>query len=40
MTDWWENYPWRLIQTNLRQIDMQDIGRSKWCDLQISKPAR
>jgi hypothetical protein len=25
MTDWWENYPWRLIQTNLRQIDMQDI---------------
>lgn len=25
MEDWWKNYPWRLIQTNLREIDMQDI---------------
>lgn len=26
MTDWWRNWPWRLIQTNLREIDMQDIS--------------
>jgi hypothetical protein len=25
MPDWWMDYPWRLIQTNLREIDMQDI---------------
>ena len=22
---WWEDYPWRLVQTNLRQIDMLDM---------------
>ena len=22
---WWDGYPWRLIQTNLREIDMEDI---------------
>lgn len=26
MQHWWENYPWRMIQTNLRQIDMEDIN--------------
>jgi hypothetical protein len=25
MTDWWQSYPWRLIQTNLREVDMLDI---------------
>lgn len=25
MSDWWKDYPWRLIQTNLREIDMRDI---------------
>jgi hypothetical protein len=25
MTDWWQNKPWRLIQANLREIDMRDI---------------
>lgn len=24
-TGWWERRPWRLIQTNLREIDMRDI---------------
>ncbi len=24
-TPWWKHYPWRLIQTNLREIDMVDI---------------
>src|SRR5262245_48414869 len=25
MSDWWRTYPWREIQTNLREIDMIDI---------------
>jgi hypothetical protein len=25
MSDWWRTYPWRQIQTNLREIDMIDI---------------
>jgi hypothetical protein len=25
MTDWWRTFPWREIQTNLREIDMLDI---------------
>jgi hypothetical protein len=25
MSDWWTEYPWRQIQTNLREIDMRDI---------------
>lgn len=27
---WWENYPWRMIQTNLREIDMEDIDAKKY----------
>lgn len=27
---WWENYPWRMIQTNLREIDMEDIEAEKY----------
>lgn len=35
MSKWWENHPWRLIQTNLREIDMQDIdARQVVADLQ------
>ncbi len=26
MTDWWHTKQWRLIQTNLREIDMRDIS--------------
>jgi hypothetical protein len=29
MTDWWKDYPWRLIQTNLREIDMRDINAAQ-----------
>ena len=29
MTDWWNNRPWRMIQTNLREIDMRDILASR-----------
>ncbi len=26
---WWTNYPWRMIQTNLREIDMLDISAKR-----------
>lgn len=28
--EWWKDYPWRLIQTNLRQIDMKDIDAEQY----------
>ena len=32
---WWDGYPWRMIQTNLREIDMEDIDAEKYArDLQ------
>src|SRR5512141_2650841 len=38
MTDWWHNRPWRLIQTNLREIDMFDIRAAQVVsDLQSFK---
>jgi hypothetical protein len=38
MSDWWINYPWRLIQTNLREIDMLDINAQQVvADLQSFK---
>ncbi len=27
---WWDNYPWRMIQTNLREIDMEDISAEQF----------
>lgn len=27
---WWENYPWRMIQTNLREIDMEHINAREY----------
>ena len=30
MKEWWTNWPWRLIQTNLREIDMQDIDAKRY----------
>jgi len=29
MTDWWQTKQWRLIQTNLREIDMVDISAAR-----------
>ena len=29
---WWNNYPWRMIQTNLREIDMLDINAEKFVE--------
>ena len=28
--EWWKDIPWRLIQTNLRQIDMEDIDAERF----------
>jgi hypothetical protein len=30
MEKWWNNHPWRQIQTNLREIDMQDINAEQF----------
>ena len=30
MSKWWENYDWRFIQTNLREIDMKDISAKRY----------
>lgn len=27
---WWTNYPWRMIQTNLREIDMVEIDAETY----------
>ncbi len=27
---WWTDYPWRLIQTNLREIDMEEIRADRF----------
>ncbi len=27
---WWQNYPWRMIQTNLREIDMEQINAREY----------
>jgi len=30
MSDWWEGYPWRMIQTNMREIDMLDMDAERF----------
>jgi hypothetical protein len=30
VTGWWEDWPWRLIQTNLREVDMADIDAERF----------
>jgi hypothetical protein len=38
MADWWQTKQWRLIQTNLREIDMRDINAARVvADLQAFK---
>ena len=27
---WWENFDWRFIQTNLRELDMKDIDAAQY----------
>lgn len=29
---WWKNYPWRMIQTNLREIDFRDLDVKRFVD--------
>ena len=38
MADWWDNRPWRQIQTNLREIDMLDMDAERFAsDLRAFK---
>jgi hypothetical protein len=38
MANWWEGYPWRMIQTNLREIDMLDMDAGRYvAELQAFK---
>ena len=38
MSDWWVDRPWRMIQTNMREIDMLDIDAERFvADLQAFK---
>lgn len=30
MTHWWNGYPWRMVQTNLREKDMQDMDAGRY----------
>lgn len=30
MSHWWQGYPWRMIQTNLREVDMADIDAETY----------
>ena len=30
MEHWWSNTPWRMIQTNMREIDMRDIRADEY----------
>ncbi len=30
MAHWWENYPWRMVQTNLREIDMDGMDAEQY----------
>lgn len=27
---WWQNEPWRMVQTNMREIDMEDIDADNY----------
>lgn len=29
---WWNGYPWRMIQTNLREIDFQDLDPARYVE--------
>lgn len=29
---WWQGYPWRMLQTNLREIDMADIDADAYAE--------
>lgn len=30
MEHWWTGFPWRMLQTNLREIDMEDIDAARF----------
>lgn len=32
MAQWWQNYPWRIIQTNMREVDMVDLDAVRFVE--------
>lgn len=32
MSNWWKGYPWRVIQTNMREIDMADLDAQRFVE--------
>ena len=30
MSHWWTDYPWRMVQTNLRETDMVDMDAQTY----------
>jgi len=32
MARWWEGYPWRMIQTNMREIDIVGLDAQRYVE--------
>ena len=32
MAQWWKNYPWRVIQTNMREIDVEGLDAERFVE--------
>ena len=40
MEHWWTDFPWRMLQTNLREIDMEDMDAEKFARDAVEFGAR
>ena len=36
MEKWWDNYQWRVIQTNMRECDIKDLDPVRFVDDLVS----
>ncbi len=36
MAQWWRNYPWRVIQTNMREVDVENLDAERFVNDLIS----
>ena len=36
MTNWWTDYPWRVIQPNFREIDTQNFDEDRFLEALAS----
>ncbi len=36
MAQWWRNYPWRVIQTNMREVDVENLNAERFVNDLIS----